>query len=73
MEQMKQMYTEAIDLANRLSAQDVRFRTYLDFALERMEMGLEFNVERFFREGASDLASASFVLHYNTFNKRVEA
>lgn len=73
MEEMKQLYTEAIDMVNRLSVQDVRFRTYLHSALERMEQGLELNNVRTFRDAFADIADASLVLHFNIIHKRAEA
>jgi hypothetical protein len=73
MEEMKQLYTEAIDMVNRLSVQDVRFRTYLYSALERMEQGLELNNVRTFRDAFADIADASLVLHFNIIHKRAEA
>jgi hypothetical protein len=73
MEQMKQMYVEAIEMANSLCAQDPRYRGYLDFALERMELGLELNIPKFFAEGFDDLSAVSIVVHFNTFQKKVEA
>jgi hypothetical protein len=70
---MNKMYTEVIEMVDKLAAQDPRYKKFLNFALERMELGLELNIPRFFQEGFSDISAASIVLHFNTFNRQVEA
>lgn len=68
MERMKQMYVEAIEMADKMASKDPRFRPYLDFALERMELGLELNIPKLFGDGVSDLNAASIILHHRTFH-----